>query len=152
MPSFLRGTVAPRVAPLVPWLLQRRRLVEYGVRTLAQFSVGYRGSRLSMEGAPARRGLPRAGDRLPDTEVTCGGRAMRLHGLTARPGVHVLLRSGRRGARPGRGRPLVHVHRLTSSSGTGVVAVRPDGHVGYRSAAVDAADLAGWLRRVGVAA
>ena len=151
VPAFLRGAVAPRLAPVVPWLLRRRGLVEYAVRTLAQFSVGYRGSQLSVEGTPARLGPPRAGDRLPDAEVTCDGRATRLHELTARPGVHVLLDRDAALPVPGTAGPLVHVHRVTSSPGTGVVAVRPDGHVGYRSAVADAAGLAGWLRRVGVA-
>ena len=149
LPSFVRGTVAPRLAPLVPWLLRRRWLVESGVRLLAQFSVGYRGSRLSVEGSPARRGLPRAGDRLPDAEATSGSSPVRLHDLLAGPGFHVLLdrdAAATGAVTPGR---LVHVHRLTSSPGTGVVAVRPDGHVGYRSGVLDPGGLAAWLRRVG---
>lgn len=151
VPSFLRGAVAPRVAPMLPWLLRRRWLVAAGVRALAQFSVDYRGSRISVEGAPARRGLPRAGDRLPDAEVTCDGRTTRLHALLARPGVHVLL--DRDAAAPGSGATgrLVHVHRLTSSPGAGVVAVRPDGHIGYRSSGHDPSGLAAWLRLVGAA-
>jgi 2-polyprenyl-6-methoxyphenol hydroxylase-like FAD-dependent oxidoreductase len=151
VPALLRGTVAARPTPLIPWLLRHRRLVAAGVRALAQFSVGYRGSPLSVEGTPARRGLPRAGDRLPDAEVRCDGRMTRLHELTACPGFHVLL--DRDAARPGPGAagPLVHVHRLTDSPGAGVVAVRPDGHVGYRSPVLDAGGLAAWLRRVGAA-
>jgi hypothetical protein len=151
VPSLLRGTVAPWLAPLVPWLLRRRWLVAAGVGALAQFSVGYRGSRLAVEGMPARRGLPRAGDRLPDADVTCGGREMRLHELLARPGVHVLF--DRDAVVPERGTsgPLVHVHQLTSSPGTGAVAVRPDGYVGYRCAGPDSGGLAEWLRLVGAA-
>ena len=150
VPAFVRGTVAPRLAPLVPWLLQRRWLLERGMRLLTQLSVGYRGSRLSAEGTPARRGPTRAGDRLPDAEVTCAWHRTRLHELLARPGVHVLLDRDAAQRGPDTLDPLVHVHRLTSWPGTGVVAVRPDGHVGYRSAAVGPG-LAEWLRRVGVA-
>ena len=48
---------------------------------------------------------------------------------------------------------LVSVHRLTSSPGRGLVAVRPDGHVGFRCQTVDMHQLAIWLARlrVGVA-
>ena len=119
------------------------------MRVLAQFSVGYRDSPLSVEGRPARRGGPRAGDRLPDAEVTCGGRAIRLHELLASPGVHVLLDRDAAPTGPGPVGAPVQVHRLMSSPGAGVVAVRPDGHVGYRSARLDAEELAAWLRRMG---
>jgi hypothetical protein len=157
VPAFVRGTVAPRLAPLVPWLLRRQWLVEQGMRVLAQFSVAYRGSRLSVEESPARRGLPRAGDRLPDAEVTCGGQLTRLHELLARPGVHVLVDRDAAGDGRGFAGALLWVHRLTSTLGAGVVAVRPDGHVGYRSAVLDAGGLldavglTAWLRRVGAA-
>jgi 2-polyprenyl-6-methoxyphenol hydroxylase-like FAD-dependent oxidoreductase len=150
LPTLLRGTVAPRLAPFIPWLLRRRWLVAGAARALAQFSVGYRGSPLSVEGTPARRGPIRAGDRLPDAEVACDGSPTRLHELLARPGFHVLLDRGALAPVAGAAGPLVQVHRLTSSPGRGVVAVRPDGHVGYRSAALDAG-LAAWLRQAGAA-
>jgi hypothetical protein len=104
-----------------------------------------------VEGAAARRGTPRAGDRLPDAMVTCDGRSIRLHELLAHPGCSVLLDRDAALPGPGVGGPLVHVHRLSSSPGTGVVAVRPDGHVGYRSARLDRGGLMAWLRRVGAA-
>jgi hypothetical protein len=40
---------------------------------------------------------------------------------------------------------LVAVHRVTSWPGAAVVAVRPDGYVGYRSADADPAALRAWL-------
>jgi 2-polyprenyl-6-methoxyphenol hydroxylase-like FAD-dependent oxidoreductase len=145
--SFLRATVAPLAAPLVPLVLSRRRLVAEAVRLLSQLRVGYRASRLSVEGKPALPGRPRAGDRLPDRVVTCDGRQVRLHELLARPGVHVLLH---RDARPpGATGPLVRVHRLTSTPGPGLVAVRPDGYVGFRSGASGDAQLGRWLTRIG---
>jgi hypothetical protein len=47
--------------------------------------------------------------------------------------------------------PHVAVHRLTSTPGTGLVAVRPDGYVGLRCRIADAPQLRGWLARIGAA-
>ena len=146
--ALLRSRLAPWGAPLLPFLLGRRRLVAEVARLLARLDVGYRGSDLSIAGDPDRRVGPRPGDRLPDATVNSGGREVRLHELTARPGVHLLLDRG--ASELTSGGPLVHVHRLASSPGTGVVAVRPDGHVGCVAAKAGDVALAGWLRRMGV--
>ncbi|MGZ3675587.1 MAG: FAD-dependent monooxygenase, partial [Ktedonobacterales bacterium] len=45
--------------------------------------------------------------------------------------------------------PHVTVHRLTSVPGTGVVAIRPDGYVGFRCGIADARQLEAWLARIG---
>jgi hypothetical protein len=50
---------------------------------MSQLGVSYRGSPLSVEGTPRRRGGPRAGDRLADRLVTAAGREIRLHDLLA---------------------------------------------------------------------
>jgi 2-polyprenyl-6-methoxyphenol hydroxylase-like FAD-dependent oxidoreductase len=107
--ALLRGRLAPWGAPLVPFLLRRRRLVAEGMRLLARLDVGYRGSAVSAAGEPPRPGSPRPGDRLGDATVTSGGREVRLHALTARPGVHLLL--DRDGLEPPRG------HRWCTSTG-----------------------------------
>jgi hypothetical protein len=63
--------------------------------------------------------------------------------------VHVLL--DRDAAWPGNqalGR-FAHVHRLTSVPGRGLVAVRPDGHVGFRSGTAEVGQLVAWLTRIG---
>jgi 2-polyprenyl-6-methoxyphenol hydroxylase-like FAD-dependent oxidoreductase len=144
--SALRGRLAPLAAPLVPALGRRRHLVAGTVRLLSQLSVSYRGSPLSVEGRPRRPGGPRAGDRLPDQPVTSAGRDIRLHDLTARPGVHVLLDRDAADVPAG---PLVHVHRLSSVPGRGLVAVRPDGYIGFRAAGTR--QLAAWLALIGAA-
>ena len=46
---------------------------------------------------------------------------------------------------------FVHVHRLSGHPGSGVVVVRPDGHVGLRSGDAATAAVQDWLRLVGVA-
>jgi 2-polyprenyl-6-methoxyphenol hydroxylase-like FAD-dependent oxidoreductase len=144
LPALLRGRVMPLARPAVPTLLGQRWLAAAGFRLISQLGVNYRGSPLSVTGT-SRGGGPRAGDRLPDQDVTCAGRPVRLHELTARPGLHVLL--GRDAAWPAclRPGPLLAVHRLTSVPGRGVLAVRPDGYVGFRGQDTDARPLSGWL-------
>lgn len=145
IPALLRGTLAPYAAPALPVLMRRRRLVAGGIRVLSQLRVSYRGSPLSVEATPHPRSGPRAGDRLPDTTVVTAGRSIRLHELIARPGVHVLL--DRDADPPGTlplG-PLVHLHRITSNPGRGLVTVRPDGHIGLRCQTADPDRLRAWI-------
>ncbi|GGV58636.1 hypothetical protein GCM10010294_05870 [Streptomyces griseoloalbus] len=151
LPSWLRAVAAPRAAPAVPVLLGRRRLVAEAVRTLSQLRVNYRRSPLSVEGTPPLRGAPRPGDRLPDAAVGVGGAAQRLHGLLARPGVHLLLQRDAAPPPDMPADPRVTVLRLSNSPGRGLVAVRPDGHVGFRCGAADPAGLTGWLSLIGAA-
>ncbi|GAA3494711.1 FAD-dependent oxidoreductase [Streptomyces prasinosporus] len=152
LPSWLRAVAAPRAASAVPVLLGRRRLVAEAVRLLSQLRVNYRRSPLSVEGTPPLRGAPRPGDRLPDAAVDAGGPAERLHGLLARPGVHLLLQRDADPPPDTPAGPRVTVLRLSNSPGRGLVAVRPDGHVGFRCGAADPAGLTGWLSLVGAAA
>jgi hypothetical protein len=148
VPSAFRARLAPLAAPLVP-ALTRGRLAAGGIRLLSQLSVSYRDSPLSVEGTPRRRGGPRAGDRLPDRRIRADGRSVRLHDLLARPGVHVLLdRDADRLEDLALGR-FVTVHRLTSVPGRGLIAVRPDGYVGFRSGTAEVRQLAAWLTRIG---
>jgi hypothetical protein len=149
---FMRGALLPAVAPLLPGLLRRRRLTAAAVRLLAQPYVRYRHSGLSCDAAPRVARWPRPGDRLPDRSVMVEGGSVRLHELTARPGIHVLLE---RDARPPAdllgGQPLLHVHRLVDHPGAAAVAVRPDGHVGFRSGEAGR-PLEDWLGMVGALA
>jgi 2-polyprenyl-6-methoxyphenol hydroxylase-like FAD-dependent oxidoreductase len=144
-PSALRRYLAPLAAPLVPAVMGRRYLVAEAFRVMSQLAVGYRHSPLSVEGTPHRPGGPRAGDRLPNQLVSSAGRTVRLHELLARPGVHVLLD---RDAAPLGALPpsrFVSIHRLTSSPGRGLIAVRPDGYIGFRGQIAEIGQLATWL-------
>jgi 2-polyprenyl-6-methoxyphenol hydroxylase-like FAD-dependent oxidoreductase len=145
----LRGILAPVAGFLLPMLLTRRPLVAMGARLLAQMWVAYCDSPLSLEGTPRLSGWASAGHRLPDAAVTANGRSVRLHGLLAAPGVHVLLHRDADHLE-GLSIPHVTVHRLTNVPGTGVVAVRPDGHVGFRCAVADPGQLRRWLGRLGL--
>ena len=144
LPSLLRS-LAPLATPVVPALMGRRRLIAAGYRWLSQLDASYRGSPLSTAGAPRPWHGLWAGDRLPDMTVTCGGRRVRLHELLARPGIHVLLE--REAAPPGPLGPMVVVHRLTSVPGRGMMAIRPDGHIGLRCPRAEAGPLLAWLAR-----
>ena len=147
--SFLRGTLVPLAAPALPFVLKQRWLMAEVVRMLSQRWVRYRSSVISVEGTADGDGWPRPGDRLPDQDVTYDGRWGRLHELTARPGVHVLLERDAEGLDQRLLGPHVSVHHLTSHPGRGVLAVRPDGHVGFRSADADPGQLGAWLDLVG---
>ncbi|MEU2348486.1 FAD-dependent monooxygenase [Modestobacter sp. NPDC049651] len=144
----VRGALAPRVAPVVPWLAGRQRLVAEGVRLLGGLRTGYRGSPVCRWGSVRPAGGPHPGDRLPDAPVVRGGRPERLHALLARPGVHVLLDRDADPLPPAPPGARVTVHRLDSSAGTGVLGVRPDGYTGFRSGLVDD-ELTDWLGVVG---
>jgi 2-polyprenyl-6-methoxyphenol hydroxylase-like FAD-dependent oxidoreductase len=152
VPSTLRGRVAPLAAPLIPALIGRRHLVAEAIRLVSQLGVSYRHSPLSVEGTPRRGGGPRAGDRLPDQFVCSAGQIIRLHNLLARPGVHILL--DREADPPGTLPPsrFVSIHRLTSSPGRGLIAVRPDGYIGFRCQTAEIGQLATWLAGLGCGA
>lgn len=118
------------------------------VRMLSQRWVRYRRSLLSVDDTSGHSSWPRPGDRLPDQEVAYDGVRTRLHELTATAGVHVILE---RDAPPLDLDPLgghVSLHRL-DRPGRGLVAVRPDGFVGFRCDDADPAGLGSWLDLVG---
>jgi 2-polyprenyl-6-methoxyphenol hydroxylase-like FAD-dependent oxidoreductase len=154
---LLRSTLLPLAAPIVPALLRHRRVTAAAVRLLSQPYVRYRHSAISRDVAPRAGRWPHPGDRLPDRSVLVDGRSIRLHELTAVPGIHVLLERDarwepRRDPDPASGRaPLVHAHRLAGLPGRAAVAVRPDGHIGFRCGEVDHR-LDDWLALVGVGA
>ena len=143
---FLRGRLMPAGAPVMPLLLNQPRLLAEGIRMLAQMRVGYRHSPLSYDATPRSTLDARPGNRLPDTDVCCHGATVRLHELTAQPGMHVLLSRDAPDLSAWTG---VSVHRLTDRAGLDAVVVRPDGVVGYRSGNADPIKIANWLRSVG---
>jgi 2-polyprenyl-6-methoxyphenol hydroxylase-like FAD-dependent oxidoreductase len=150
LPSLLRGAVAPLSAPAAPALLNRPRLMGAVIRRIARLHAAYRHSPVSVDGTPRLRPGPRVGRRLRDATVICDGRRVRLHALLAQQtGAHVLLfRDADHLERLMFG-PRVAIHRLMSVPGAGLVAVRPDGYVGFRCGVADASQLGAWLTRVG---
>ena len=148
--TLLRSAVVPAVAPALPVLLARRRLMAAGVRILSQLDLPYRRSPICVEDRPPARHGAGAGSRLPDTSVTVDGRRVRLHEVVSRPGVHLLLERQASGLGAERLGHPVHVHRVDDWPGQGVVAVRPDGFVGYRSATASLDAIRSWLALIAV--
>lgn len=155
----LARSVLPAFAPVLPLLLRQRWLTAKGIRLLAQPFVNYRTSAISRDSRLKAARWPRPGERLPDAPATVDGRTVRLHELTAVPGIHLFLErdagpvavdTGPAVAALERRPPLLQVHRLASHPGRGVIGVRPDGYVGFRCGGADPAQLHDWLRLVGV--
>lgn len=142
--ALLRGTLVPLAAPVIPTVLRGRLTMAAVVRLLSQQWVRYPGSPLSVDAGRGWRG-PHPGDRLPDSDVVSGDRRTRVHELTASPGVHLLLQRDAPEPPGVQRNSFVSLHRVDSWIGGGLLAVRPDGHVGFRTA--DAADggLDRWL-------
>ena len=147
--ALLRGTLVPLAAPAIPVVLRRRLPMAAVVRLLSQQWVRYPHSPLSLDAGRGHRG-PRPGDRLPDSDVVCGAERRRVHELLASPGVHVLLERDAPAPPVAAAHPWVSVHRVDSWIGGGLLAVRPDGHVGLRSPGVEDGALARWLDLLGV--
>ena len=143
--SVGRTLAATLGAAAIPLALRHRRLLGWGFRRLGQLHVRYRRSPLSIRSAPRPHRGPHAGERLGDGTVSCNGQRVRLHELTATPGVHLLLARDAPQVDAEEFGEYVHLHRLSSWRGRGILAVRPDGYVGFRSTIVDQATIRRWL-------
>jgi 2-polyprenyl-6-methoxyphenol hydroxylase-like FAD-dependent oxidoreductase len=165
-----RTHLAPRLIGLA---LRSRRGRARWFRTLSQLAIDYRHSPVSVDGHPAIRRGPRAGDRLPDAPVTVDGTPGRLHDILTTPAFHLLL-SGPPDTWPPaeslldrRHTGLVRIHRLTTeprpdalvdtdghahrrlglrpNGGPAHHLVRPDGHIAYCAAGPDLTRLLAYL-------
>lgn len=146
--SFGRGVLAPLASPALPILMRQGLMLAAGLRLLSQLSLGYPRSPLSVDGDAGGPRALRAGRRLPDGVVQCRGHSRRLHEVIARPGIHMLLQRDARNLDRRNLGALVYVHRITNWRGSGVIAVRPDGYIGFRSGVVDDNRLMEWLTLV----
>jgi 2-polyprenyl-6-methoxyphenol hydroxylase-like FAD-dependent oxidoreductase len=167
---LLRTELVPRLAPVVLRFSSARA---NGFRTLSQLSIHYRHSPAVQEGEPALRRGPRAGDRLPDAPITRDGQPDWLQQALAVPTCHLLLcghgdawDADQLTALHERYSALVAVHRLSRDAAPGILhdpdgqalarlgvddaahyLVRPDGHIGYRSAGTHMHGLERYLAR-----
>jgi 2-polyprenyl-6-methoxyphenol hydroxylase-like FAD-dependent oxidoreductase len=173
---LVRTQLAPRLVPLV---LRPSSARAYFFRTLAQLRINYRSSTAVQEGEPALDRGPKAGDRLPDARIAHDGHTGWLQEAVAATSFHLLLCGPSEGwdaehlrALQERYGGLLAVHRLAREAAPGVLhdlegqafgrlgvddaaqyLVRPDGHIGYRSAGTDVdgagRSLAQWLPGAG---
>ena len=149
LPSFVRSSLVPLFAPLLPFASRQHWLVATGLRQMTQWRTAYGKSPISMQTDTKGIRGPGAGQRLPDATVFCDNRPTRLHELTAAPGIHILLSQEAPPIEHDDLGPYVSFHRLTSSTGAGILAIRPDGYVGFRGGANDGTELETWLERIG---
>jgi 2-polyprenyl-6-methoxyphenol hydroxylase-like FAD-dependent oxidoreductase len=169
---FARTRLAPAVIPLA---LKAGTGRPYAFRTIAQLTISYRHSRLSLDGPSPPRAGPKAGDRLPDASIVQEGQPTRLHRVVAAAGWHLLL-CGPPDAWTAqtmtqlreRDTSLLTVHHLTAQNTPGALhdptgqalrylgltarhtaqyLIRPDGHVGYRAGGTDVTGLGRYLGR-----
>jgi len=170
--AWVRRTVVARVLPRV---MGAERLRALAFRFISELDIRYRKSPAVTEGRPPLRHGPRAGDRLPDAELTRNGRATTLQRELAGPCLHLLLcgtvedwdaQAAVVASLSTRGGGIVAVHHLTRSPApdtlvdgsdaafarlgvrdTGQYLVRPDGYVAYRCAGTDLSALQQYLGR-----
>lgn len=125
---------------------------------LAQLTIDYASSPLTGAGTAVRRGDPlRPGVRLPDTRVSPAGAGERVWTLALCADTRLTLLTAAVGAFGAVAavaarypdavvaRPVEAVDGPLAALSTDVVAVRPDGHVGYRGPATDLDALERWL-------
>lgn len=159
----VRGLVLRALIPLA----SIGRLRERAFHVVSQLGIRYRSSPAVREGAPSLVAGPRAGDRLPNLAVTIDGIATSLHALVAPARFHLLccgtatdmasvetlledrpiarhaITPADQATRDTLAVLGVDGRRVTSA----LYLVRPDGHVAYRCAGHDTAELGAWLDR-----
>jgi hypothetical protein len=160
-----------KVAPLVlPVVLGPQRLRSYAFRQVSQLAIRYRSSSLSSNGPGGSHGGPVAGDRLPDMAIVRDGQPGRLHDVVASPAWHLLVygrefaaacqrlasaygdavqvhRVDSPVAGQGLGLERADLRRLGWPGDAGLLLIRPDGYVGYRSGGSGLNGLARYLER-----
>jgi hypothetical protein len=163
-------------AYLLPCPLASKRVRAKIFHLVSQLGIRYRKSPAVTEGEPRLRAGPKAGDRLPDAQVTRDGRRTYLLQELSGPHLHLLLCGTPEGwdrARlaelTARYAGLVIVHNLSASDAPGVLVddrgetlsrlgvrdvhgaaqylVRPDAHIAFRCAGRDLGAVAEYLGR-----
>ena len=163
------------VAPLLPRVMGDERIRALAFRFVSELGIQYRASAAVTEGTPRLVSGPRAGDRLPDSEVTRNGRSTTLQRELSGPCFHLLLcestavwqsRAAQLTDLAARHADVLRVHRLTRSAAPDALAdqsghalsrlgvrdaaqylVRPDGYVGYRCAGTNLGGVEQYLAR-----
>jgi 2-polyprenyl-6-methoxyphenol hydroxylase-like FAD-dependent oxidoreductase len=167
--SLRRVMVRRVVAPA----LSSPRIRAFAFHFVSQLGIRYRASPAVLEGAPLLRRGPRPGDRLPDAQVSRGGRSTYLQQELSSAHMHLLLCGPLSDWNPDRialiakrFATLLKLSYLTSEAADGVLldahhealtrlgversaqyVIRPDGHVGFRCAGTDVDAVLAYLSR-----
>jgi 2-polyprenyl-6-methoxyphenol hydroxylase-like FAD-dependent oxidoreductase len=145
---------------IIPRVMASRERRARAFRIVSQLGIRYSSSPIVSEGKPSLKAGPRAGDRFPDAPVSVRGKPSRLHRELRGPRFHVLLCGPEADWDPPavaglerRFAGLLSIHHLAREGSSSALldptgkalallgveslatyVVRPDGHVGYRSA------------------
>jgi 2-polyprenyl-6-methoxyphenol hydroxylase-like FAD-dependent oxidoreductase len=158
---------------VLPHLLSSERIRAHLFRLVSQLGIRYRASPAVAEGEPRLRAGPKAGDRLPDMQVTRDGRRTWLQQELSGPHLHLLLCGtpeawdGRRLAElTARHAGLLAAAHLSAGEASGALVggsaalarfgagdphsaaqylVRPDGHIAFRCGGRDLGAVARFL-------
>ena len=143
------------------------RLRESAFHVVSQLGIRYRSSPAVRQGHPGLATGPRAGDRLPNLAIVLDDRPTTLQALVIAPCFHLLtcgdaVETARIDGAVAH-RPIARVHLPAGDAVTrdtlaalgidgqrvrsALYLVRPDGHIAYRCAGGDPADLVTWLDR-----
>jgi hypothetical protein len=159
-----QGAIAHQLTMhLAPLALELGKVREMGALTVSQVKIEYRASGLSLNRDVA--GELRAGDRVPDIDVTdtgAGPAAVPLYSILD-PSCFTVLIVGKAEESPAFGElppsaKVVHIDAAADAEhqkhfarsfghGRGLYAVRPDAYVGFAGRIDDRAELQAWLTR-----
>ncbi len=157
--SWVRKVIVPSV---IPRLFENPSLRSAAFRFVSELGIRYRRSPVVTEGSPTLRRGPRAGDRLPDAQLTIDGKPVALHRTVIGANLGLLLcgepqrwdRSRLDELVQHHGR-LVKIHCLSSKPSSGALVddgqtlaalgaengaqylVRPDGYIAFRCSGYD---------------
>jgi 2-polyprenyl-6-methoxyphenol hydroxylase-like FAD-dependent oxidoreductase len=168
--SWARNVVVSRMLPKV---LDTPSLRSAAFRFVSELGIRYRRSPVVSEGSPALRHGPRAGDRLPDAQLTLDGKPVSLQRMVIGPNHGLLLSGDPEKWHRSRVDELVQahgrvikIHYLSSEASPGMLVddgrtlvalgaqdgaqylVRPDGYVAFRCSGYDLDATSAYLARV----
>jgi 2-polyprenyl-6-methoxyphenol hydroxylase-like FAD-dependent oxidoreductase len=161
------------VARLMPKLFETPSLRSWAFKFVSELGIRYRRSPVVTEGSPALGRGPRAGDRLPDAQLSLAGKPVTMQRAVVGPHLGLLLcgeperwERTRLDELVSRNDELVRIHRLSSTPSPGALLddggqvlamlgvengaqylVRPDGHIAFRCSGYDLEAVDAYLAR-----
>jgi 2-polyprenyl-6-methoxyphenol hydroxylase-like FAD-dependent oxidoreductase len=160
------------VARLMPKLFETPSLRSWAFKFVSELGIRYRRSPVVSEGSPTLSGGPRAGDRLPDAQLTRDGKPVAMQRVVIGPGLGLLLcgeperwEGARLDELASRYAELISMHHLSTKPSPAALLddgkvlallgaehgaqylVRPDGYIAFRCSGYDLDALDAYLAR-----